>query len=71
MRFHASQLLPYDTLEDQTIERLIGTTMAMLNMYLPAILSVIYGNELPKDAVGCVEAGRRGVDETGRGEAAQ
>jgi hypothetical protein len=68
LRFHASQLLPDDTLEDETIERLIGTTMAMLNMYLPAILSVIYGNELPKDAIGCVEAGRRGVDETDRGE---
>jgi len=71
LRFQASQLLPYDTLEDQTIERLIGTAMAMLNMYLPAILSVIYGNELPKDAVACVEAGRRGASETDRGEAAQ
>jgi len=71
LRFQASQLLPYDTLEDQTIERLIGTTMAMLNLYVPAILSVIYGNELPKDAVGCVEAGRRGASETDRGEAGQ
>jgi hypothetical protein len=27
-------------------------------MYLSAVLSVIYGNELPKDAIRCAEAGR-------------
>jgi hypothetical protein len=32
--------------------------MSMLDMYLPAVLSVIYGNELPKDAIRCAEAGR-------------
>ena len=36
----------------------MGTTMSMLDMYLPAVLSVIYGNELPKDAIRCVEARR-------------
>ena len=36
----------------------MGTTMSMLDMYLPAVLSVIYGNELPKDAIRCVEAKR-------------
>ena len=41
--------------------------MAMLDMYLPAVLSVIYGNELPKDAIRCVEGGRCGGDETGCG----
>ena len=30
---------------------------------LPAVLSVIYGNELAKDAVRCVEAGRCGGEE--------
>ena len=64
LRFHASQLLPTDTLEDETIARLIGTTMAMLNTYLPAVLSVIYGNELPKDAIRHAEPGRFGVDES-------
>jgi hypothetical protein len=39
------------------IDRLIAVTMAMLDMYLPAVLSVIYGNELPKDAIRCVEGG--------------
>jgi hypothetical protein len=32
--------------------------MTMLDMYLPAVLSVIYGNELPADAIRCVEARR-------------
>ncbi len=31
----------------------------MLDMYLPAFLSVIYANELPKDAVGRAEAAFR------------
>ena len=32
--------------------------MLRQDMYLPAVLSVIYGNERPKDAIRCVEAGR-------------
>jgi hypothetical protein len=68
LRFQASQILPDDILEDETIDRLLGTTMAMLNTYLPAILSVIYGNELPKDAVRHAEPGRFGVDESESGE---
>ena len=38
--------------------------MSMLDMYLPAVLSVIYGNELPKDTVCCVEASRCGGGES-------
>lgn len=60
LRFHASQVLTEDGLGDSVIYRLIDTTMSMLDMYLPAVLSVIYGNELPKDAIRCVEAERRG-----------
>ena len=52
---------------DGVIDRLITATMAMLDMYLPAVLSVIYGNELPKDAIRSVEGGRCGGDETGCG----
>ena len=58
LRFQAAQILTEDCLEEMVIDRLLGTTMSMLDMYLPAILSVIYGNELPKDAIRCVEAGR-------------
>ena len=36
--------------------KVISTTMAMLDQYVPAFLSVIYGNEEPKDAIAYVEA---------------
>jgi hypothetical protein len=58
LRFQAAQILTEDCLEETVIDRLMGTTMSMLDMYLPAVLSVIYGNELPKDAIRCAEAGR-------------
>ena len=41
---------------EEVIDRLIGTTIAMLDLYVPALLSVIYGNEDPKDAIAQVEA---------------
>jgi hypothetical protein len=62
LRFHVAHVLMYDSLEGETIQRLMGTTIAMLNMYLPAFLSVIYGNELPRDAVRQVEPPRRAPD---------
>ena len=64
VRFQASQVLTDDGVDDGVIDRLITVTMAMLDLYLPAVLSVIYGNELPKDAIRCVEGGRCGGDET-------
>ena len=69
LRFQAAQILPDDDLDDQTIRRLIGATMSTLNIYLPAVLSVIYGNELPKDAVRHAEPGRYVYDENQRGDA--
>jgi len=41
----------------------------MLDNYLPAVLSVIYGNELSKDAVRLVEPRRDAPDESLRGDA--
>jgi hypothetical protein len=55
VRFQAAQILPQDDLDGPTIHRLMGIAMSMLNVYLPAILSVVYGNEPPKDAVRHVE----------------
>ncbi len=63
LRYQAAQILTEDRLEDDLIGRLMGTTVAMLDMYLPAILSVIYGNETPQDAIRCAEAGRGGAGE--------
>ena len=64
LRFQAAQILTDDSLDEAVIDRLMGTTMSMLDMYLPAVLSVIYGNELPKDAIRCVEARFRSRGET-------
>lgn len=58
IRFQAAQILTEDSLHETVIDRLLATTMLMLDRYLPAVLSVIYGNELPEDAIRCAEAGR-------------
>ena len=63
VRFQAAHILGDNSLADETIRCLMGTTMGMLDKYLPAVLSVIYGNELPKDAVSCVEGGPGDMDE--------
>lgn len=56
LRYQIAHLLAGDSLDGETVRRLIGTTMAMMDRYLPAILSVIYGNELPADAVRFAES---------------
>ncbi len=66
MRFQACQLLADDHLDDDVIGRMMGTTMACLEMYLPAMMSVVVGNETPEDAIRCAEAaqGRSAQDPT-------
>jgi hypothetical protein len=56
IRFQTSHILHDDAVGQDVIDRLIGNTMSMLDLYLPAFLSVVYGNEDPKDAIACVEA---------------
>lgn len=58
LRFQAAQILTDDCLEETVIDPLLQTTLSMLDRYVPAVLSVIYGNEYPKDAIGCVEGVR-------------
>jgi hypothetical protein len=55
LRFQIGHVLSDGVLDDRIIARSIGTAMGMLDRYLPAFLSVIYGNEPPKDAIGHVE----------------
>ncbi len=62
LRFQASQILTGEDLEDEVIDRMMATTMTMLDLYLPAVLSVIYGNELPEDAIRFVES--EGISDT-------
>lgn len=42
--------------------------MTMLDVFLPASLPVIYGNELPNDTIGCIEAGGDAYNEAESGE---
>lgn len=56
IRFSCAQIIPEIHGVDQSIiDRMLGVTMKMLDVYVPAFLSVIYGNELPADAVCRVE----------------
>ena len=55
LRFQIAHILIGGVLDDEVIERTLGGAIAMLDRYVPAVLSVIYGNELAKDAVRCVE----------------
>ncbi len=57
VRFQVSQFLVDDAIGQAVIDRMIGITVNMLDTYLPALLSVVYANESPKEAVGRVEAG--------------
>ena len=57
IRFQVSQILDCDAVGEAVIDRMIGTAINMLDTYLPAFMSVVYGNESPGDAVRRVEAG--------------
>lgn len=51
LRFHAAESFAVDELDGAVVERLIDASRATLDTYLRAILSVIFGNELPEDAL--------------------
>jgi hypothetical protein len=51
VRFQVSQIVVDEAVGQAVIDRMIGTTVNMLDTYLPALLSVVYANELPKKAV--------------------
>lgn len=55
--FQTAQILTDNSLEDLVVERLMITTVAMLDAYMPAVLSVIYGADRPQDAIRCAEIG--------------
>ena len=58
LRYQVSQLLPDGQLTDAVIARTFGATIAFLDRYLPALLSVIYGNEPPRDAINRADQAR-------------
>jgi len=51
LRFYVAHLTSDGKLSDEVIERMIKTTVVMLDHYLPAFMSVIYGNESPEEAI--------------------
>jgi hypothetical protein len=60
LRFQIAQILIADTVGEEVIDRMIGAAINMLDMYLPAFLSVIYANESPKDVIERVESWTNG-----------
>jgi hypothetical protein len=64
LRFHIAHVLSGGVLEEELISRSFGHAMAMLDRYLPAVLSVIYGNELPQDAIRHVEQSEATQDDS-------
>ncbi|MCL4206456.1 MAG: YbjN domain-containing protein [Pirellulaceae bacterium] len=55
LRFHIAQMLAYGMIGEEVIDRMIGAAVNMLDMYLPAFLSVVYANEPPSAAIERVE----------------
>ena len=56
LHFHASNVIDGEAISDLLIGRLFATTLAMLDRYVPAFMSVIYANDPPDDAVRNAEA---------------
>jgi len=55
LHFHIANVIDGEQVSDGLFGRLIAITLAMLERYVPAILSVVYGNELPANAIRRVE----------------
>lgn len=57
LRYQAATLLPESgELDDESISRLIGVALAMLDRYLPAVMSIVFANESPAEAIARADA---------------
>jgi hypothetical protein len=56
LAFHMGQLLGEDGINADAVDWMICTTLAVMDKFLPAMLSVIYSNERPEEAVRRVSA---------------
>ena len=56
LHFQVAHVFSDGGFSHELVHRLVHTALAMLDRYLPAIMSVIYGNDEPKEAVCRVEA---------------
>lgn len=57
LRFQIANAFTAEGLDAEIIRRLIGTAVHVVDHYFPAMMSIVYGNELPDDAI-------RHVDQT-------
>ena len=55
LRFQIANAFTAEGLDAEIIRRLIGTAVHMVDHYFPAVMSIVYGNELPEDAIRHVE----------------
>ena len=55
LRFQIANAFTAEGLDAEIIRRLIGTAVYTVDRYFPAMMSIIYGNELPEDAIRHVE----------------
>jgi hypothetical protein len=51
IRFHIGYPFPDGNLDHDIVRRLIGTAIYTADRYFPAFMSIIYANDLPKDAI--------------------
>ena len=55
LRFQIYHCFSESTIDQQIVRRLLGTALHTFDRYFPAFMSIIYGNEVPKDAIEHVE----------------
>ncbi len=59
LRYQVAHILTGGNLDPVVADRCIGTTMAMLDHYFPAMLSIAFGNEPAEEAIMFAEFGAR------------
>ncbi|APZ93242.1 YbjN domain-containing protein [Fuerstiella marisgermanici] len=55
LRYQAALLFDGDLPADKVMDRVVYVGLSMMDRYMPAFMSVIYGNEPARDAVALVE----------------
>jgi hypothetical protein len=51
LRFQIGVPFSAGSLDDEIVRRLLGTAVKVTDLYFPAFMSIIYGNEIPEDAI--------------------
>jgi hypothetical protein len=59
LRFQIANFFSEQCADENILHQMVGAAVGTMDRYFPAIMAVIYANELPCDAVQHVEQGRR------------